>query len=55
MYAIKVPFDDSMLYVIDVRPGSDELKPRTFDTIEEAEDHATLWGDKAIVVEYREE
>jgi hypothetical protein len=60
-YAIKVPFDrhGTMLYVVDAKPhhfGANFMNPPVlFETEEEASAHAKVWGDKAIVVEYKEE
>ena len=54
-YAVKVPFDDDdWLYVVE-GDSKFQLRVKKFDTIEEAEQHADIWGEQAIVVEYKEE
>lgn len=50
-YAIKVPFDGSSLYVMEC-DGETVL---TCDTEQEAGELATIWGENASVVEYKEE
>lgn len=52
-YAIKVPFgheDDDMLFVTE---GDTKFKLRikTYNTANEAREHAETWGDRAVVVE----
>jgi hypothetical protein len=50
-YAVKVPFDGSMLYVMEC----DGETVMLCDTKEEAEQRAPIWGEYAVVVEYKEE
>lgn len=50
-YAIKVPFDGSMLYVMEC----DGETVMVQDTKQEAEKLAPIWGEHAVVVEYKEE
>lgn len=54
MYAIKVPFDDDMLYVTE-GDTKFHLRVKLFDTREEAEKEAAIWGEHSVVVEYTEE
>lgn len=56
-YAVKVPFgseNDDMLFVTE---GDTKFKLRIklFDTIDEAREHAELWGENAVVVELDED
>ena len=51
MYAVKIPFDDDMLYVTE-GDSKFHLRVKVFNNIKDAQEHAALWGDKAIVVEY---
>jgi hypothetical protein len=53
MYAVKIPFDKEgdMLYVTE-GDSKFHLRPLLFDTEQQAKQHAELWGDKAVVVEY---
>jgi len=60
-YAVKIPFDDSgdMLYVTEgdclLQSEGDStfhLRPLLFNSIKDAQEHAKLWGEKAIVVDY---
>lgn len=54
-YAVKVPFDDEgMLYVVE-GDSKFHLRVQTWETFEQAEEHAKLWGDNAVVVEYEEQ
>lgn len=53
-YAVKVPFDGEMLYVTE-GDTKFQLRAKLFDTKEEAQQHADIWGEHAEVVEYTEE
>jgi hypothetical protein len=53
-YAVKVPFDGDMLYVTE-GDTKFQLRARLFDNEQQAKEHAKLWGEHAIVVEYTEE
>lgn len=50
-YGIKVPFEDSYLWVCKDSKDLD-LQPLLFDTIEEALKSAELWGPLAKVQKY---
>jgi hypothetical protein len=52
-YAVMVPIDDSgdMLHVTE-GDTKFQLRVKLFDTEQQAKEHAELWGDHAIVVEY---
>ena len=52
-YAVMIPFDGEMLFVLhgDVKF---QLGAKLFDTEEKAEEHAALWGERAVVVKYLE-
>lgn len=53
-YAVKVPFDGEMLYV--TQGGNmAHIRARLFDNEQQAKEHAILWGEQAIVVEYIDE
>ena len=54
MYAVKIPFDDDLDDMLYVTEGDSKfhLRPLLFNNKTDAEKHAALWGDKAIVVEY---
>lgn len=52
-YAVKVPFDGSMLYVVDA--DLPDLQRKIFDTYEDAVEHAEIFGEHAVVVKYKEE
>ena len=52
-YAIKVKFDDEWVYVTEI-DQHDLTLPKTYDTKEEAEEHAKVWKEH-VVVEYQEE
>jgi hypothetical protein len=56
-YAVKVPFpldrDGDMLYVTE-GDSKFHLCPVLFDSRAAAEQHAKLWGEGALVVEYQE-
>lgn len=54
MYAVKVPFDDTMLYVVE-GDSKFQLRPKMFETEDAAQAHAEIWGESAIVVEYKED
>lgn len=51
MYAIMVPMDGDMLYVTE-GDSKFHLRVKLFETYEEAQKHADIWGAHAIVVEY---
>ena len=53
-YAVKVPFDDEMMYITE-GDTKFQLRVKLFNSKPEAEQHADLWGDQAVVVEYIEE
>lgn len=53
-YAVMVPMEDDMLYVIE-NSTDFELKAKLFDTEQEAVEHAEIWGEHAVVVEYIKE
>jgi NhaP-type Na+/H+ and K+/H+ antiporter len=53
-YAVMVPMEDDMLYVIE-NSTDFELKAKLFDTEQEAIEHAEIWGKHAVVVEYTKE
>ena len=53
-YAVMVPMDGEMLYVIE-GDTKFQLRAKLFDTEQQAKEHAELWGDEAVVVEYTEE
>lgn len=53
-YAVMVPMDGDMLYVIE-GDTKFQLRAKLFDTEQEATEHAELWGGQAVVVEYTEE
>ena len=50
-YAVRVPFDEEMLYVTE-GDTKFQLRVKLFNTKEEANLHADLWGELAEVVEY---
>lgn len=52
-YAVKVPFDDGMLYVTE-GDSKFHLRVKLFDTEQQANEHAILWGERAVVVDYTE-
>jgi len=52
-YAIRIPFDGD--YILVTEGNWNDIKVRTFDTEEEAEDHARIWGASAEVVEITED
>lgn len=54
MWAVKVPFDGIYLYLTE-GDSKFNLRVRTFETREKAEDYASLWGDDCIVLEYKNE
>lgn len=54
MYAIKVPFQDVMLYVTE-GDSKFQLAVKVFNTRQEAKNHAILWGDSAVVVKYNKD
>jgi len=52
-YAVKVPLgheDDDLLFVTE-GDTKFKLRPKMFDTVAQAQEHAELWGPKAVVVE----
>lgn len=49
-----VPMDGDMLYVTE-GDSKFQLRARLFDTEQQATEHAELWGEHAVVVEYTEE
>lgn len=51
MYGILVPFEDEHVWVVQVENG--ELKPILFEKIDEAEDFAKRYSNRAIVEEYQ--
>lgn len=57
-YAVKVPFpldqDGDMLYVTE-GDSKFHLRPMLFASRTAAEQHAKIWGEGALVVEYQEE
>jgi hypothetical protein len=54
MYAVKIPFDDDLDDMLYVTEGDSKfhLRPLLFNNKTDAEKHAALWGDKAVVVQY---
>lgn len=53
-YAVKVPFntgdnDDDMLFVTEGDPKFN-FRIKLFNTSEDAQQHATIWGEHAVVV-----
>jgi hypothetical protein len=55
-YAIMVPWDnDGYMYV--TRPTGEmyEVEPILYDSIEEAQESASIWGPVARIVEYKED
>lgn len=54
MYAIQVPFQDVMLYVTE-GDSKFQLAVKLFDTRQDANNHAILWGDGAVVGEYNKD
>lgn len=53
-YAIKVPWpDDDWLFV--TREGPDGLEIVLYDSREQAEAQALIWGGKGVVVEYQDD
>ena len=53
-YGVKVPLDGVMLFVTE-GDSKFRLRIKTFDSIDEAWEHASLWGDDAIVVELNDD
>jgi len=53
-YAVMVPFDGVMLYVTE-GDSKFHLRVKLFDTEPKALEHAALWGEHAVVVEYTNE
>ena len=55
-YAVMVPIDDDsdMLYVTE-GDTKFQLRAKLFDTEQQAKEHAELWGEHAVVVEYTKE
>ena len=54
-YAIRVPLAvDDYIFVTDVRSPFD-VRTKTFDSFEDAKNHAEIWGPLAEIVEYQEE
>lgn len=56
-YAIKVPFssDESDMLFVTEGDSKFHLRIATFLTREEAQQHADIWSDKAVVVELNED
>jgi hypothetical protein len=54
-YAVMVPIDDDgdMLYVTE-GDTKFQLRVKLFDTEQQAKEHADVWGEHAVVVEYTE-
>lgn len=52
-YAVKVPFENGMLYVTE--GNFNDLKVKTYEDLDHAIEARMLWGPKAQVVEYKEE
>jgi hypothetical protein len=50
-YAVMVPFDGDMMYVTE-GDSKFQLREKLFDTRQKAVDHASLWGENAVVVEW---
>lgn len=48
-----VPMDGEMLYVTE-GDTKFQLRAKLFDTEQQAKEHAELWGEQAVVVEYTE-
>ena len=48
-YAVKIPFDHDLSDMLYVTEGDTkfQLRAKLFDTIEEAEEHALLWGGQS--------
>lgn len=53
-YAVMVPMDGFMIYVTE-GDSKFNLRAKLFNTREEANLHADLWGESAEVVEYNED
>lgn len=51
MYAVKIPFDGVMLYVTE-GDAKFNYRAKPFHSYQEAQDHAILWGEGAVVVKY---
>ena len=49
-YAVKIPFEEDYLFV--TREGPDGIEIVLYDTREEAEAQALIWGGAGVVVEY---
>ena len=54
-YAIKVPLIDCGDWLFVTKDGPEGLYIVLYDTREEAEAQAKLWGGKGVVVEYNNE
>lgn len=54
MFGVKVKFlDDEYLWVTE-GDNKFQIRPKLFETKEEAQDHANIWGLDATVEEYNE-
>jgi hypothetical protein len=52
-YAVMVPFDtDDYIYVTRTTGKMYEVEPILYDTIEAAQEGASIWGPVARIVEY---
>ena len=53
-YGVKVPLDGVMLFVTE-GDTKFRLRIKTFNDLDEAWQHASLWGEDAIVVELNDD
>jgi hypothetical protein len=55
-YAIMVPWDnDGYIYVTRSTGEMYELEPALYDTLEQAQEAASIWGKFARIVEHKED
>ena len=54
MYAIKIPYPSGDEWVTE-GDSKFQLAVKLFDTRQDADNHAILWGDGAVVVEYNKD
>ena len=55
-YAIMVPWDnDGYIYVTRPTGAMYEVEPILYDTLEQAQEAASIWGKFARIVEYKED
>lgn len=53
-YAIQIPFDGDWLYVTRLTETPGEPVAQTYETREQAETAAQIWGENAVVVEIKD-